>query len=167
VFDSTKAPVYSLSKDDPNYDDAEEVRGSARATAACAAGGSREPSRASVARRAGRAAFRCRSRASPRAAPRQGSYDLHEAATPATDRVTEYKAAVSNLLEEFFASGDAAEACSTLAELAHPLYGHYFVKRAVRHPRHDARTHTPHARNNRRALCATFGVVVTCVRLSA
>lgn len=53
-------------------------------------------------------------------------------ATPATERVAAYKADVSRLLQEFFASGDAAEAVASLAALEHPLYAHYFVKRAVR-----------------------------------
>jgi hypothetical protein len=132
VFDSTKAPVFALSKDDPNYDDAEEVRGSR---------GKREGLESSRRRpAAGCAALRSHAATSRtpllprlrRAAPRQGSYDLHEATSVACDRVQEYKSAVSVLLEEFFASGDAAEATATLGELAHPLYGHYFVKRAVR-----------------------------------
>jgi hypothetical protein len=62
----------------------------------------------------------------------QGAYTLHEAATPATDRVQAYKGAVSALLAEFWDAADCSDALRSLSELAHPLYAHYFVKRAVR-----------------------------------
>ena len=57
---------------------------------------------------------------------------LHEAATPAIDRLAAFKAAVSGLLDDYFASGDCASTTAALEELGHPLYSHYFVKRAVR-----------------------------------
>ena len=57
---------------------------------------------------------------------------LHEAATPAIDRVSAYKASVSAILDDYFSSGDAAATAAALEELGHPLYSHYFVKRAVR-----------------------------------
>ncbi len=62
----------------------------------------------------------------------QGAFELHESATPATDRVSAYKHAVSALLDEYWASGDAGATTEALEELGHPLYAHYFVKRAVR-----------------------------------
>jgi hypothetical protein len=90
--------------------------------------------------------------------------------------VATYKHAVSTLLDEFFASGDTAEAARTLAELGHPLYAHVFVKRAVRSlgartriawsgaARAHARTAAPHSADHARTRAAARQVATALDR---
>lgn len=58
----------------------------------------------------------------------EAGVDLRE---EATIQVAAYKRAVISLLQEYYSSGDLAEAAARLAELDHPLFSHYFVKRAL------------------------------------
>lgn len=46
-------------------------------------------------------------------------------------QIAAYKAAITGLLHEYYASGDLKEAALALEELDHPEFGHYFVKKAV------------------------------------
>ena len=56
-----------------------------------------------------------------------------------TVQLLAYKKAVSNIIFEYFNSGDVEETASSLEEIDHPELGYYFVKRAVTHSldRHD------------------------------
>ncbi|GAB4818113.1 hypothetical protein N2152v2_005159 [Parachlorella kessleri] len=50
---------------------------------------------------------------------------------PRTSEIQAYKQAVSDLLTEYYSSGDINEAAVSLQELDHPEFAHYFVKRAL------------------------------------
>jgi len=63
--------------------------------------------------------------------PHDPNYDSGDDKTPATPAMVVFKAGTANILDEYFASGDAGDVARVLKELGHPELHHEFVKAVI------------------------------------